>query len=269
MYEQNRYIAPYNYLINRDIREYDISKANISILRDFNIIDEEKYLYLFNLPKKEREIKIGLMIRNDYNIQNILNNGFKESRRIFFENNNINDMNVLYIDKDSITTIDQTIKNNKVSDHIIFLNKNRYTSFYRLKNIDFLYYNDERNESFRFKNVNEKFILENHKKYMIDFLLSLAYTAQHNILDAISMLTSFYDQYTKYKLDIGFYREFDQNSNYKIISNSNTYQWFSNSINQNMLFDKNLDISFNAVILRELYKDLMNEYFIKGKGANK
>ena len=54
LYEENRYIAPYKYLINRDIREYDISKANISILRESNVLDDSKYQYFYNLPKKER-----------------------------------------------------------------------------------------------------------------------------------------------------------------------------------------------------------------------
>ena len=34
IYDKTRYIAPYSYLINKDIQEYDIAKANISILRD-------------------------------------------------------------------------------------------------------------------------------------------------------------------------------------------------------------------------------------------
>ena len=264
LYEENRYIAPYKYLINRDIREYDISKANISILRESNVMDDSKYQYFYNLPKKEREIKIGLMIRKDRNIQNILNSGFVESRRIFFEKNDINDMNILYIDKDSITTIDQLVNSPQISKYIYFSNKNKYTSFYRLGGIDFLYYNDNSNETFRFKNVNKDFILENHKEYLIDFLLSLAYTAQNNLLDAINMITIFYEQYTNLKLEFGFYKEFNQSSNFKILSNSNVYQWYSTAISQSMISKETLDISYNAWLLRELYKDLLNEYFIKG-----
>ena len=115
LYEKTRYSAPYDYLINKDIQEYDISKANISILREFNVIDEENYNYLYNLDKRDREVKIGLAIRNNPELGKVLDKGFVESRKQFFTLNNIDEMRVLYIDKDSMTVIDQMVSVNKRS----------------------------------------------------------------------------------------------------------------------------------------------------------
>jgi hypothetical protein len=66
LYERTLYAAPYQYLINRNIQEYDISKANITILLDIGYITKDEYQYLYSLPKQQREVKVGLKMRNDH-----------------------------------------------------------------------------------------------------------------------------------------------------------------------------------------------------------
>ena len=257
LYEKTRYSAPYDYLINKDIQEYDISKANISILREFNVIDEENYNYLYNLDKRDREVKIGLAIRNNPELGKVLDKGFVESRKQFFTLNNIDEMRVLYIDKDSITVIDQMVSVNKISKYIDFKQKHRYTSFYRLGYIDFLYYNDRRTESYRFKNVNQDRILEGHGKYMVDFLLSVGYLAQNNpSRELVLMIRDFYNQYVNKELNINYYREFNQTSMFKVFSTP-TFTYYTDSAPS----IDNVDISYNAKIIRDLYKVFCNEYF--------
>ena len=259
LYEKTRYSASYDYLINKDIQEYDISKANISILRESNVINDNQYKYFYNLDKRDREIKIGLMIKKNPELNKVLDKGFVESRRLFFNLNNIDDMRVLYIDKDSITVIDQMITVNKVADHIDFKQKNRYTSFYRLGLIDFLYYNDNVNELYRFKNANQERLLEGHENYMIDFLLSVGYLAQNRpSRDLVLMIRDFYNKYVNRELDIRYYREFNQTSMFKVLSTP-TYTYYTDSIP----IIENIDISYNAKIIIDLYTVFCNEYFIK------
>ena len=59
LYEKTLYKADIQYLVDVPIFEYDISKANISVLSDKGVISENQYQYLFNLPKLERNIAIG------------------------------------------------------------------------------------------------------------------------------------------------------------------------------------------------------------------
>ena len=54
LYEKNSYVAPYEYLINATIREYDMEKANISILADEGLISKSQYDYYAALPKRQR-----------------------------------------------------------------------------------------------------------------------------------------------------------------------------------------------------------------------
>ena len=263
LYEKTRYSAPYDYLINKEIQEYDISKANISILRQSNIINDQQYNYLYNLDKRDREVKVGLELRKNPELNKVLDQGFIQSRKLFFEANNIDDIRVLYIDKDSVTVIDQMIKVNKIAEYIDFKQKERYTSFYRLGVIDFLYYNDNEKESYRFKNANMKRLLTDHKNYMIDFLLSVAYLAQNNSsLDLILMIRDFYNKYVNKKLNVRYYREFNQTSMYKVLSTS-TYSYYTDSIPN--IYTDNIDIGYNAKLIRDLYKVFCNEYFRRAK----
>lgn len=256
LYEKTLYAAPYQYLINKNIQEYDISKANISILFDIGYIKKEDYEYLYHLPKHQREIKVGLMMRSDQNMSRSLNNGFVEARKLFFEANGINDMNVLYIDKDSVTLIDANIKTIQISDHIIFNPKSTYTSMYRLGQIDFLYFNNGCDESYRFKYVNQEMLEKFHGKFFMDFLLFIAEEAQiKSSLECIHIIRNFYNQYVSKSLDVRYYREFNQLCKYKVL-NSNYYLEVDDSS-----ISEIVDISYNARIIQDIYKMLCNEYF--------
>lgn len=68
LYEKTLYKANIQYLVDVPIFEYDISKANISVLSDKGIISENQYQYLFNLPKLERNIAIGNMCGSDISL---------------------------------------------------------------------------------------------------------------------------------------------------------------------------------------------------------
>lgn len=260
IWDKDRYKAPFDYIIGQEMIEYDLEKANISILRWKNAITQNQYEYYRNLPRDKREISIGYMLKNK-SLSNILQNGFKEARKLFFETNNIEDIEVLYIDKDSITTINKTCYKNKINEYLNFREKNKYTSYYSLDIIDFLYFNDNINEWYRLKNSNDEFMNKYHKEYIIDFLLSLFYTAQNNDINScISMIKYFYSDYINYNLPIQFYREFNPRNKYSIISDE-YHSYYSDWINPGTNI-KNLDIMYNLNnILRRLWRIYTKIYF--------
>lgn len=56
--------------------EYDIKKANISILLNLRLITPELYREFYDMPDKAtREIKIGLMLRDNPEMNRALSNG--------------------------------------------------------------------------------------------------------------------------------------------------------------------------------------------------
>ena len=71
LYNKVNYTAPIDYLISTNIREYDISKANINTLLFFNKISKEQYDYFYNLEKEKRNIIIGNLVRDNEEIKEI------------------------------------------------------------------------------------------------------------------------------------------------------------------------------------------------------
>ena len=128
----------YKYIISGNIREYDISKANINILSSLNIINEEQYLYYYNLPKNRRAIEVG-WLQKDKTIAKALSNGFIGYRQKFFEANEIEDHEVLSIKKDAIYIINKIPQYCKF-DKVEFIPKNHYTSFSFSQLFDFSSY---------------------------------------------------------------------------------------------------------------------------------
>lgn len=263
LYENSRYTAPYEWLINKNIREWDLRKANISILRSLNLISEKEYQKFLVMPRESREYVLGCLRRDNKEIEEGYKYGLLNARKEFFERNELDDYNILYIDNDSITTVHEWRDSPNIDGHLNsfleFRLRNQYTSFYRLFFIDFLYYNMDNKEIFRLKGVNEEKLRRLHKDGFLDLLLTLAYCAQYDgIVDTIDILKNIYKEYCKKNLDINYYREFNNDSRFRLYQTDN-YIYYVDFIED---YQKNdVDITYNLNILILLYKIFMNEYF--------
>lgn len=260
IYKKDRYIAPYEWLISVPIREYDLAKANISILLDQDLISQKQYDYYASLPKHRREIEIGLLVKRDRSILDGLKRGFVNARRLFIEANEIEESRILYIDKDSITTVEKAVKYTTLNKNLKFILKNEYTSFYRVFLVDFLYFNDNHREYFRIKNANNEFMHKKHVNGMLELALTIAYDGQFNpVVDTLRMINYAYRRYTQRELDLDFYREFNPRSRFKFLSTPYT-DYYIDLYNKNV--DLNLlDISYNADVIRLFYKVFAKTYF--------
>ena len=269
IHEKARYVAPYEWLVNHNIQEWDLEKANISILRSLDLISDEDYSRYYNMPRQEREVELGCLRRDNPKIEEGYQKGIKAVRQMFFDANSLEQENVLYIDNDSITTVHQwrdtrgSYIQGNLAPYINFRVKKRYTSFYRLFIIDFLYYSNGEIEEFRLKNVDDKKIRESHSGYFLDFILSCAFSAQTSpILDSIQMVQDTYANYSSKTLDLPYYRELNPRNQYKLII-TNFYTYYADMLSET---DKEfVDISYNANIILLFYKIFMKEYFRQAK----
>lgn len=255
------YKANISYIINLYLREYDMEKANISVLYELGILDEDQYKEYCSLPKHEREVEIGCYLKSKPDLLPLLQSKILEFRNLFISTNNIDENQILYLDNDSITVIDPKSKVRddrvaKFNTHINFKLKNVYTSYYRLGPVDLLY--NGSNETFRIKYSGQQ-IIDKHKNAFLDFLLALCYeTETSKLSEVLLMLKNFYTQYTQYQLPIDFYREFNQNSQFKFKSGF-AFTYYSDIISDVQI--EQLDISYNANLLRQLIKIFSYEYF--------
>lgn len=132
--QRSLYTTKHNH-IGEDIYEYDMIKANISILRYLGKIDDDKYTELLNKSRHDRMIYIGLLLRNDKELKVLFHKTLRDMVIRFIEVNGIKDNDIISIKNDAIfitgaykIQLDVGVK---------FALKNIYDSFIRLpRNIE-------------------------------------------------------------------------------------------------------------------------------------
>lgn len=267
LWSKFRYTSPLECIIDTNIRVFDITAANISILTDSGNLEPDVYGRLCHVDKMDREILIGKLIGDHPEIGEVLRNGILEAKKIFFAMNSIEDDEVLEIDNDSVTIIGtRPIDHLKIFNHTFFREDAVFSSYYRIKSTKYLYYCNRVNrfESLKVKGISNQ-ALAFHALYMIDFLKELFFTAQFDgIQKALYLLSSFYNSYISKGLPIEYYRTLDSRSVFEL-QNFDRYGRFS-MLNVPMPNQRRLiDISYNEKILRELSRMLSSQYFIKMK----
>lgn len=264
LWEKSFYKSNIECLIDVSIMEFDIEKANINVLLDADRISSEQYQYLYNAPKNIRSITVGKMQGKDPSITQCLKNGISKARKKFLEMNNVQDSDILAIRNDSITVVNKQIKNLSITDNVKFRLSGNYRSYYHINYLD-LFYNYDRISNAEVLDVKGlgKSAIYLHKLYMLDFLSELFYTAQiEGVENAITLLGSFYSDYIDKALSVGFYRELNPQSGYKVIPEIGGM--FSTYMENASEWDKRyIDIGFNEDVLRKFNSIFASIYFKK------
>lgn len=265
LWDKTTYTADISYLTNVFIYEYDISKANINILFSKNLIDKSTYEFLYGAQRMVRQVYIGKLCR-DKSISDALKSGIIEAKKYFFEANGIEDRDVLSIKNDAVFLINKRPQITKFG-LINFMEKNKYTSFFKLGNMEYYYYynNITKDEYIDIKGISDE-SLKLHEQYMLQLIKDIFYSIQINGPEiSMRMLKDAYMEYIQLKLPVGFYRNFNSDSMYhfKFQSPTGTGYIFDN-INENQ---KNIiDISYNLIIFAELQRIITAIFFNKMRG---
>lgn len=263
MYEKDLFLTDDSIIINRIIREYDMSKANINILLYKGLINQDQFDKYYNMPKGLRERTIGTLQRDYPKINQGLKDGFVEARKMLFETNNLNESNVVAVKKDAVFTLDKYLEYNQFKN-LVFLNKNTYSSFIQAYKLE-LYYS-KFTDSIDVKGIGELSIVK-HQNFMVDFLCYL-----FNILETTSLnntiiiLKEFLESYRNGELELGYYREFNNRSEfctrYKIGGQNMYIQDIGiqdSEVSSSYVLNK-LDISYNYLLLSEILRILLSRY---------
>lgn len=259
LYENINYKSGIPFAFSRFIREYDIKKANISILYENNVISKSIYEWLYNAERLERQKYIGVLQLKDPNIITILQDGIIEAKRKLFKFNNIEIQDVLCIKNDAVFIFDKILKTTKF-DNIEFIMKNEYTSYLNLFNIEFYYAYDKitKNEKCDIKGIGKS--AHFHMDYMAEFIFYIINEIQtEDIETVIGDFNNFYRQYQEKNLPIQYYREFNSDSLYSIINS--TYK--VSTLRDDKVSKECVDGSYNNNMLRLLYQYITTIYFNK------
>jgi hypothetical protein len=214
LYQRDSYLnKDMDILINKDIIEYDLKSANTSLCREYKLLPESVIQSIEDLPRKERVVKIGKMMRKDSKLKEGLKKAFPDMRRRFFEANEIEDHDILTIKKDAIFTLRKC----KVTEFgkCKFVPKNQYSSYMYVNKLEIYYKPDIFDPSqsvIHVKGISDAELVK-HNNHMLAFLRTLfRHLEESSTSTKYTFIKNFMDNYKTRKLDPDFYREFDQYS---------------------------------------------------------
>lgn len=213
-----------------DIIEYDIKSAGLTMIRKFKLLPDDKIKELEAIKDKAALNKtIGnLEIKNKALVE-AKNEKFKDYRIRFYIDNELEDDDILSIKKDALF-VKKYCYELEFDGDVQFVEKNKYFAYMYLNHLE-LYFKDDSDMNTRKRIVkiskpkdlvhvkgikDDK--LEYHRDYMIKFLHTfMKMYAEADIDVTRRYLVKFINQYKKRLLEPGYYREFNQLSNYKVL----------------------------------------------------
>lgn len=264
LYQSINYISNIQCLFSRYIREYDIRKANISILYKKGVLNRETFNRLYNSPREVRQREIGLMELRDKNIYNILAEGIVEAKEKLFRQNQISPDEVLAIKNDAVFILDRPLAYTEFDGGIEFINKNTYTSYVRFvgsPSIEFYYgYNKVTDEEIvDIKGLGKQKDL--HKEYMSDFITYIVSLMNDGrVEEALPVFNNFFKSFINLELDPGYYREYNSESKFSVKNLQ-----YKCMITPDSSYIPSLNIAYNCKILQQLYEHIMKAYFIQNR----
>ena len=250
LYKEKVYTINLNYLFNQYIREYDISKANINILFAKGFINKSLYDELYNSDRMYRQIYVGKMIRNNQNVQEVLNRGIIEYKQKFFEANNITDNNIVSIKNDAVFVLNiaPRILN---FDNVTFVHKNTYTSFMKLNELEIYYGSDINSEVIDVKGIKDT-DLEKYHMYFLNIIIDFFRYIQKSGPEAtLQYITAMINSYIKLELPIECYRRFRNSNDY--VLNTFTESYGLNYLEDNLQNKMCVNIDYNFSLLRIMH----------------
>ena len=201
-------------LVNKQIIEYDLKSANTSLCKEYKLLSESDIERIEKLPKDCRNVTIGKLCRKDKTLNEGLKSAFKDIRRRFFIQNEIEDDDILSIKKDAIFCLRPCKYTDFGKCH--FVEKNVYTSYMYLNKHLELYYNCGRimdeHGIVHVKGISD-ISLETHKEHMLVFIsgiFKLLETGDNKSL--YKYFSKFVSDYKHRRLPTNYYREFDNMS---------------------------------------------------------
>ena len=228
--------------INSTITEYDIKKANISLMRYYNLYPSEKLQALERLTKLQREVAVGLLQRDDKEFSKLLMKAFDDIVREFIFSNGLSEDDIISIKKDAVFVINHPIEKSKFGDSVEFVKKNTYQDYLRIPGYEFYF---KANGNIDIKGINS----DRFKKStdgILNFVNEVMEFYKDNNNSTLCMyLADFVREYKKKELPFEYYRELNSQAEFRIIDGE--YVITTDDMDESYIGQ--LDISYNYVNL--------------------
>ena len=239
LWSQTNYDKRIDYVFESSIVEYDIQKANISVLHSIGKISDEVYHNLLNADRMNRQVYVGNLIARDNSIYSSLSEGISRAKRVLFDTLSVEDVDVLHIVNDAVFLIRPIYKSNPqeivVNNDVRFTLRGKYRSYYNLvptRNIHM--YATSANSEFepKIRGIGES--IELHRRYFFDILCKITSTEiDKGVRTAYGLAKRYFRDMANHKLGGEYYRRFDSQS----------------------MFDMTVSCPFSGYMAKYLFKD--------------
>lgn len=202
-----------------DIIEYDMKRAGLSIIKENNLLPED---HIQALEKKEKRVADEEIGKLNYKIKGFSKTleDYKRQYRIKFgELNDLINEDIVAVKSDAIFC-KKYCENTKITDNIMFREKNYYHAMMKLGSKIELYWNEDTND-IHVNGIKDDMVVL-HKDYLLkDIAEIMSRMASYDYKRAVRKLIKLMDDYKNLRLPIGYYREFKPECSYMIMVDDN------------------------------------------------
>lgn len=198
------------YRFHDHIMEYDMKAASVSVSECFHLLDDETIRMLKLLPKEKREIKMGLLQRDDKEFSNRLLSSIREIRRKFLEVNNLDETNVISLHSDAVfcSSTNQIVSN---IDGVEFKHKGTWTGYIKYGQIEMFYVDG----TVEYKGV-PKELVRQHTLGIHQYICTVFDKIENYDTSVLQYLSKFQKNYLQDKFPEYYYTTFGKYGNYKM-----------------------------------------------------
>ena len=258
------YSNPSRYISGRII-EYDMKAANISCLLENNCITAEYYNYLNSMPKREREIQVGMDRIMHPEFSTIINKTIKAAKIELVKANDINPSSIVRVANDAVyinTPVDLNIT--KFGNYLEFRPKGVYSVFIKLNRvIIFLNLLENNSVDIDIKGIGKN--MELHSNGILSAIATTVMLTERDSIDSgLNYISSIIEEYVNLRLPMDFYREFNAESCYRLLQ-ADKYSKV-NILGLRYLdesYKDKIDIQYNLSVLREFWSILVELHNIR------
>lgn len=210
MYKLQWFNENIQYMFRKNIVEYDMQAASLSVSRRYNLLDENLLIQLENTPKEKRTVQVGLMQKHDKEFSDKMLSGIIQTRQEFLESNHLNNSNIICLHSDAVIFEQSCAKIHDKIDCVQFIKKNQWSSYLRYNGIE-MYYGDGHID---YKGIPRE-SLKYHTLGINKFLLQVFDMIENYDENIIPFLRKFQMRYMQDRLPEYYYIPFGRHGEHK------------------------------------------------------
>lgn len=198
------------FLINKNIVEYDMVAASVSVSDVLNLLPKNVIDELKLLPKEKRTRRVGCLQRDDKEYSEKLLAGIRDIRKEFLLTNNLDESNVITLHSDAIFFSSKK-KINNIVHGVEFKHKNTWSSYIRYGKVE-MFYN---NGVIDYKGIPQDMIYQ-HTLGINKYLINIFQMLEDLDTDIYDYITTFQKNYLQDRLPEYYYTSFGKFGQYKL-----------------------------------------------------